>query len=181
MKRILLITIISIFTTGLMAQNQKIIGAGYFGNTVTYSGLVFEYEFNMVQNEKVSLPLRINSGFYVHKRYNTGVFAELSFGHRRQFKSGIFLEQYIGVGLIATFLNSDAVYSVDSQGNVAETSGYVATDFMPSLTLGIGYNLSKNTDKIKLLWLRPKIFWQYPHKTSSFYTPAIQIGYSFSL
>lgn len=181
MKRIyLFLTIVTVLPLMLNAQNKKIVGAGYFGNTATYPGLVFEYEFNMVQSEKASLPFRINTGFYVHKRYNAGVFADLGFGLRRQFNSGVFLEQFVGVGVLTTFLNSDAVYSVDDKGNVTEASRYAATDFMPSLTLGIGYNLSRNPEKIKLLWLRPKIFWQYPHKTSSLYTPAVQIGYSFS-
>lgn len=91
MKRIyFFLTILTILNVRLYAQNHKIVGAGYFGNTATYPGLVLEYEINMAQSEKASLPFRINSGFYVHKRYNTGVFADVEFGLRRQFKSGVF-------------------------------------------------------------------------------------------
>ena len=50
---------------------------------------------------------------------------------------------------------------------------------MPSLTLGIGYNLTdKSENTSNLIWLRPKLSWEYPHKTTASFSPALQIGFT---
>jgi hypothetical protein len=182
MKKIC-ITILAIVTISLttFAQRDSKIGGGYFGNTLTYPGFVFEYEIEQMHSEKASLPARFDIGFYIHPRYNTGIFANVNYGFRRYFSSGIFIEESIGIGVLSTFLNADAVYKVEENGDVRESSKYVTTDFMPSITLGIGYNFSKDAERKKLVWIRPQLFWQYPHKTSSMFTPALQVGYTFSL
>ena len=182
MKKTIYISLLLIFISNIaLSQKNKKIGGGYFGNTVTYPGLVFEYELEYMFTEKVSIPIRFDAGFYIHPRYNNGIFANINFGFRRYFDSGLFLEESIGAGLISTFVNSDAVYSVDINGNVTETSGYAATDLMPLINLGIGYNLGKSTETKKLIWIRPGMFWQYPHKTSSMYSPSVQLGYTMQI
>lgn len=163
------------------AQTDSKIGGGYYGNTVSYPGLVLEYELEQMFGEKASLPRRVDAGFYVHPRYNTGIFVNANYGFRRYFKSGLFVEESVGIGVLSTFLNADAVYSVGENGEVTESSRYAATDLMLPLTVGIGYNFSKDAERKKLLWMRPQLFWQYPHKTSSMFTPALQVGYTFSL
>ena len=182
MKNLSLIIIV-IFVTAYnsIGQNRFNLGAGYFGNTLTYPGLVLEAEWETNYTGKVSLPLRIDLGFYVHKRYNIGVFTDVNYGFRQYFKSGIYLEESIGVGVLTTFLSNDATYEVNSAGGISETSNFGSVDFMPSVTLGVGYNLTRRSDKTNLIWLRPKIFWQYPHKTTSTYNPGIQVGYTYTL
>ena len=66
MKKIY-ITIIGIFmaTAGLYAQTNLNIGAGYFGKHASYPGLVLEAEMEQMFSEKVSVPLRLDMGFYV--------------------------------------------------------------------------------------------------------------------
>lgn len=179
MKKIYLFFIlIAAFVFEINAQTNQKIGFGYFGNTLTYPGAVVEYELEKMFSEKASLPLRADVGFYYHKRYNTGLFADINFGFRRYFDSGFFLEESVGFGIISTFVSSDNVYTVDDEGNLAEASRYATTDLMSSITLGAGYNISKDKDKKKLIWVRPKIFWQFPHKTTSFYNVAVQVGYA---
>lgn len=84
----------------------------------------------------------------------------------------------MGFGILETFLNSDGTYEVDHEGNVTEVSAANPTDFMPSITLGLGYNLTRSSEKRNLIWIRPKLYWQLPHKTSSQYAAALQIGYA---
>lgn len=166
---------------GATAQTNFNIGGGYFGQTVTYPGLVIEAEVEKMFSENASLPIRVDLGFFVHPRHSYGLFLDLNAGFRRYYKSGIFLEESIGVGVLQSFLHSDGVYSVDDSGEVSEASRAVPVDFMPSLTLGIGYNLTQGSGKQNLIWVRPKIYWQLPHKTESTYTFALQVGFTHTI
>lgn len=179
MKKIYVI-IIGIFVglIGLDAQTHLNIGGGYFGKHGTYPGLVLEAEVEHMFSEKASLPLRIDMGLFVQPRHSTGVFLDLNAGFRRYFKSGLFLEESVGIGVLETFLQSDAVYQVDDAGNVSEDSRANPPVFMPSLTLGIGYNLTRGSGRQNLIWLRPKIYWEIPHWELSTYAFALQVGYT---
>ncbi|MDX1446574.1 hypothetical protein [Lishizhenia sp.] len=182
MKRIVYsLTLCVMFLAQAQAQVQQNVGVGYFGNTVTYPGLVLEYGLEKMFTAQASLPLRLDVGFYHHKRYNTGVFADVNLGFRRYYASGLFLEESIGVGWMSTFVASDEVFSINDAGELEEASRYASTDVMPSITLGIGYDLTRKSAAKHLIWLRPKIFWQFPHKTTSFYSVALQVGYTYHL
>ena len=172
----LFIALIS-FMPVMRAQTNLSLGGGYFGHFATHPGLILEFEVEQLYSEKASLPLRVDMGFYSQARYHDGIFLDVNYGLRRYFKSGLFLEESIGLGILQTRINSDAVYKVDDSGNATETGRFYAPDFMPSITLGIGYQLSEQNR----IWIRPKLFWQIPHKTSSNYHAAIQIGFSHQL
>jgi hypothetical protein len=161
------------------AQLNTKIGVGYFGNMITYPGLVLEYELEQQHSQWASTPFRINLGFYHHPRYQDGIFADINYGFRRYYKSNLFLEEGIGIGLLQSRLNSDGVYKVDDFGNITESSRWNTMDFMPSLTLGIGYRWTNPSGKKITIWIREKIFWQYPHKNTSVYSPVTQVGVSF--
>lgn len=182
MKKIY-ITIVGIFMAmlGLDAQTNLNIGGGYFGKQATYPGMVLEAELEHMFSEQASLPLRLDMGFYAHPRQSTGIFLDLNAGFRRYFKSGFFLEESVGVGVLETFLHSDAVYTVDDTGNVSETSRANPPQFMPSITLGLGYNLTQGSGKQNLIWLRPKLYWEVPHKTVSNYSFALQVGFTHTI
>jgi len=182
MKKIY-ITITGIFTAllGLDAQLNVNIGGGYFGKHATYSGLVLEAEVEHMFSEQASLPLRLDMGFYVHPRQSTGIFLDLNAGFRRYFKSGFFLEESVGVGVLETFLHSDAGYTIDDSGSVSEDSRANPPQFMPSITLGVGYNLTQGSGKQNLIWLRPKVYWEVPHWELSTYSFAIQLGFTHTI
>ena len=165
----------------ITAQTNINVGGGYFGHTVTHPGVVFELERERMFSENASLPVRLDLGFYVHPRNHTGLFLDLNFGFRRYFKSGLFLEESVGIGILQSFLHSDAVYQVDEGGRVSEASRAYSPDFMPSLTLGIGYNLTKGAGTQNLIWLRPKLYWQVPHKTTATFHPALQLGFTHTI
>jgi hypothetical protein len=182
MKKIYIsILLIHMAIMGLDAQRHVNIGGGYFGQTITYPGLVLEVEMEHMFSERTSLPLRMDVGFYVHPRQSTGVFLDLNAGFRRYFKSGLFLEESVGLGLLQSFLHSDAVYAVDDSGNVSETSRSNPPEFMPSVTFGVGYNLTQGSGKQNLIWLRPKLYWQVPHKTVSAFNFALQVGFTHTI
>jgi len=182
MKNIYLIIIAICFTSlGGFAQTHVNIGGGYFGQTITHPGFVMEAELEHMFSEHVSLPVRLDAGYFVHPRNHSGLFLDLNAGFRRYFISGLFLEESVGVGVLQSFLHSDAVYQVDESGNVSEASRANPVQFMPSLTLGIGYNLTKDSGTRNLIWLRPKLYWQVPHKTLSTYNFAVQVGFTHTI
>ena len=84
----------------------------------------------------------------------------------------------MGVGALQTFLHTDAVYQVDDSGRVTEGSTRNPVDFMPAVALGMGYNLSKGKEGRNLIWVRPKLFFQMPHKSFTNYHVALQVGYT---
>ena len=160
------------------ANAQLNFGAGYFGQTVTHPGIVLEMEYETYKSSTMSLPFRVDLGFYSHPRNHMGLFLDINYGFRRYFDSGLFLEESIGIGVLGSALN-DAVFKVDENGIVSEGSKLNPPQLMPSLTLGIGYNLTnKNENSMNLIWLRPKISWQIPHKTTASFSPALQIGFT---
>ncbi len=170
MKKQYILAILTLaFSTGAFAQTNFNLGGGYFGQTLSYPGIVLEGEIEKIYSEKASIPIRLDLGFFVQPRNSYGLFLDLNVGFRRYFKSGLFLEESIGIGILQPFLHSDGVYQVDDSGSISESSRINPVDFTPSLTLGIGYNLTQNKEKQNLIWLRPKIYWQLPYKTTSTY------------
>jgi hypothetical protein len=163
------------------SQTRVNVGGGYFGHTLSYPGIVLEAELEKMFSEKASIPVRADLGFYVHPRSQYGLFLDLNAGFRKYFNSGLFVEESIGAGILQAFLNSDDVYEVDDEGVVSEGSVRIPIDFMPSLTLGIGYNLTQGSGQQNLIWMRPKIFWQIPYKTQSAYNFALQVGFTHTI
>lgn len=182
MKNIFWISLALVFLfSSTHAQTNINIGGGYFGHTITHPGVVVEFELEKMYSEKVAIPIRIDLGFYSHPRNHDGIFLDGNFGFRQYYQSGLFLEESIGVGAMATFLNADGVFEVNENGNASEIGKFSTIDFIPSITLGIGYNLTKKKEVHNLIWVRPKIFWQIPHKTSSTFNPILQIGFTHQL
>ena len=182
MKKILYTAAILIACSSItFGQTRLNVGGGYFGHTLSYPGIVLEAELEKMFSENASIPIRTDLGFYVHPRNQYGIFFDLNAGFRQYFNSGLFVEESIGAGFLQAFLHSDGVYEVDDEGVVSEGSRSIPMDFMPSFTLGIGYNLSQGSGKQNLIWLRPKIFWQLPHKRLSTYNFALQVGYTHTI
>ena len=144
MKKLIILALCTVFfSPAVMAQQKINIGAGYFGHTLTHPGSVLEIEWEHTFTERASLPLRINVGYYNHNRYNTVILADVHAGFRQYLTPGFFLEESIGAGIFQGILDSDAVYQVDESGTVTEGSRILPVDLMPSITLGMGYHLTK--------------------------------------
>lgn len=179
MKKILVLACV-ILSLGAFGQMNKNIGGGYFGHTLTHPGIVLEFELEKKITEKMSLPFRFDLGYYRHPRNHDGLFFDFNFGSRRYFENGLFIEQSIGIGFLETIMNED-VFEVDDNGTVTSVSKFNEPDFMPSITLGLGYNMTKSKETLNALWIRPKIFWQVPHKSSAVFHPVVQFGFTHGL
>lgn len=156
------------------------LAAGYFGEVITYPGLVAEIEKEKIFLNKLSSFTRIDLGFYTHPRSHNAVFLDFNRGFRRYAGNGLFFEQSIGVGTLTSFYNEE-VWHIDDKGNAIKVSRFGNFSFMPSVTLGIGYSFRNSMERQKLIWLRPKIFWQIPYNNSALPHLALQVGYTFTL
>lgn len=163
------------------AQTKLNMGIGYFGETVTYPGVIGEIEYENFHTDKFSTPLRVNIGFYNHPRSHNAIFLDFHQGFRRYFKNqNWFFEQNIGIGTMLSFYNEN-VWHVDDDGNSALVSNTGNWDFMPSVTLGFGKNITPKKETAIYVWLRPKIYWQYPFNNLANVHTALQIGFSYNL
>ncbi|MFY0644323.1 MAG: hypothetical protein JXR19_07635 [Bacteroidia bacterium] len=158
------------------AQTSKALAVGYFGETLTYPGIVLEYEHEIIQSEKVSLVFRSDLGYYNHMRNHQAFFIDQHIGIRRNIGQRMFIEHSLGLGVMFPFLNAP-VYSVTEQGEVVESSKVMNPDFMPSFSMGLGYDFNSTTNR-DAIWVRPKMFWQYPYNTLALPHVAIQIGFT---
>ena len=179
-KKVIISVVLLCLSIVSFSQTKLNIGGGYFGETVTYPGIVVEFEYEKFHTEKFSTPFKVNVGFYNHQRNHNALFLDLHEGFRRYFKEGKwYFEQSIGLGLMLSFYNED-VWHVDDNGNVARVSNVGNLDFMPSVTFGFGYNLTQKKKSDNYIWARPKIFWQMPFNNLAYAHLALQIGYTYN-
>lgn len=182
MKKLSIIyTLIILASLHVMSQSKINIGAGYFGNTLVYPGLMVEGEMEFSATDVASIPLRISAGTYLQPRSHNGFFLDVGVGFRKYFRQGLFIEENIGIGVFDHFVHSDAAYRVEENGTVSETSRRMPASLMPSFTAGIGYDLTHGSGIRNLIWMRPKISWQYPVKNASIYSLALQVGYTHTI
>jgi hypothetical protein len=164
---------ISAFTN---AQSHISGGIGYFGENGINPGVVLEFEYEKMHSEKFSLPLRADLGTYFKEDYKA-FFIDIHKGFRTYFNSGLFIEQSIGVGLVGKNYQSNYWY-IDDYAISVPHGNTTVLGFMPSVTFGIGYNLSKEKEGNDLIWLRPKIYWDLGFRGLHLPYSAVQIGYT---
>ena len=177
MKRTIFILAIQAgFILTASSQSRFNGGIGYYGENVTHPGAVLEFEYEHFTADGFSLPLRADVGFHINPDYNAFTI-DVHKGFRKYFKQGLFLEQSIGVGVIAKSYKTD-YWFVDDYWQVVAHGNRSVWGFMPSVTLGAGYNISKDREGSELIWIRPKFYWDLGFR--ALYLPywALQIGFT---
>jgi len=164
----------TLFISTSQGQTKQAFGAGYFGELVTYKGFVFEYEVERMQSKNIALVSRSNLGFYKHPRSHSAWFIDQHLGLRR-YAGAFYFESAVGLGVMASRLN-EPVYEVNDKGEIEESGKWLNPDFMPSVTIGMGYQFG--AEQSSALWVRPKIFWQYPYNAIALPHLALQIGFT---
>ena len=177
MKKIILILVaIAAITSYAEGQTRISAGAGYYGENVTHPGLFLEFEYEKFHTESFSLPLRADLGFHFNPDY-TAMTLDLHKGLRKYFKSGIFFEQSVGVGIITKSFKTD-YWFYDDYANAIPHGNKLVLGFMPSVTAGLGYNFSKNDEGADMIWIRPKIYWDLGFRGLHLPYWALQIGFT---
>jgi len=172
-KHILILIAIAGFAVGASAQTHLKAGLGYYGESIVNPGVVLEFEYEKMQSEDFSLPLRVDIGFHSTPDFNA-FSIDLHRGFRKSYKSGLFIEQSIGIGMInKSFKNSNYWYA-DQYFSVVVHGNKSVWGVMPSVTFGAGYQLPNSG----ALWLRPKVYWDLGYRGLYIPYTAIQFGYT---
>jgi len=166
MKRLLIVFIMSFMLNQAFGQeatqNRVAINLGYFGETVLHPGMNLGIEYYPHQTDRHQMILAGNIGGYVHRRNNTSLFLRTQWGQRLNYKSGLFIDQFIGLGYLHQFVHGGDIYEVKPNGAVVETPNSGQPLVMPSISLGAGYSLAKNKAHSIKVYLRPELFWKAP-------------------
>jgi hypothetical protein len=180
---LLIVTLLGLQARGVAQSVQDEIspsrlraGGAYFGENVLHPGLVLEFEYEKGYTPMFSLPLRTNLGYYWNRDYSA-FFLDVHKGFRKYFRSGLFLEQSIGTGLILKSYGTEMWY-MDEYFNSVPHGNKPVLGFMPSVTVGAGYDLSRDRDRSGLLWVRPKIYWDLGFRKLHQPYFALQLGYT---
>lgn len=178
-KRIILIATIAILSTPSFGQYKLSAGGGYYGYNVSAPGFLLEFEYEKFYKDDFSSPLRADLSFISDSDYNA-VALDIHKGFRKHFSNGLILEQSIGAGLITSFYKSEYIWSYDDYTNVVFHYGKPHFGFMPSVMLGVAYNMTKNSEKDNIIWLRPKVYWNLGFRGLNMPYFALLVGYTYN-
>ena len=176
MKRVTILICFLFYSLFAVAQKRVNAGIGYFGENISNPGIVLEFEYEKMHALDYSIPIRSDLGFHSNSDFNAITF-DVHTGFRKYFESGLSLEQSIGVGLIAKNFKTD-MWFFDHYGYNIPHGGKTVVGFMPSVTMGAGYNIAKKKDGIDLIWIRPKVYWDLGFRPLNLPYWALQIGFT---
>lgn len=154
---------------------------GYFGETITHPGLNFGIEYYPFQSNKFQMILAANGGGYVHIRNNSAFFVRGQWGQRITFDSGVFVDEFLGLGYFHQFTHGGDNYEVLPNGAVVKTPNSGSPMIMASLALGTGYDFSKKTKWNVIFFFRPELFWKAPFNGYYLTNIALNTGFIFNL
>jgi len=165
----------------------------YYGEAIVHPGIRLGLEYQFWQKDKLKTKkngklVDVRNSFiwggnishYYHKRNHIGLLISADIGYRKVRKSGFKYEIYIGTGYLHTFLPNDT-YRVNNSGNVEKIPLAGQSNFCPSISYGIGKDLSFKKGK-KWSWhIKNHIFFQIPHNTSYLYHRSFEVGITYYL
>ncbi|MCH8902970.1 MAG: hypothetical protein IIA45_03535 [Bacteroidetes bacterium] len=166
-----------IFTSNSYSQILFSGAIGYFGENITSTGFVLEAEYEEFFRKYSSLPLRFDLGYYSGPDYNVALF-DVHKGHRKHYHLGYYFEESAGIGIMLTGYKGGTGVYVDKFGNTLLHGNVAQWSFLPSLTFGIGYNVTKKKKTQNLIWIRPKMYWNLGFRGIKQPYAALQIGYT---
>jgi len=146
-----------------------------------HPGLSGAVEQSLVGNHRYSLVATAKAGFYYHRYNNTGIFIMLQSGARYRIAGNFFIDNYVGVGYIHTFLNGGKAYIVDATGTVRRYHDRGNGHFMPSISPGISYQFRSPRLQSLRVFARSMIFWQIPFNRVSLVQYSLEAGVSCNL
>ena len=179
MKRSVFLILLLALIGESYSQSRLSAGIGYFGNNVIDPGVVIEFEAEKSLTEDFSLPLRADLGYFNSPDFRALVL-DIHKGFRKYLKSGFFFEQSIGIGITSSFYTVDGLFYDDNFGSVVRFREGANPGFTPSVTAGLGYNLGNKGGSHSLLWIRPKVYWNFGVRSLNLPYAALQVGYTYN-
>jgi len=171
------------FLGRLLAQEEKPLrlSIAYFGEMITHPGFEFGVERGILQSKRFELFWGGRLGMCTHRRNHTAVFLGVESGQRMLFPFGLFLDHKLGLAYLQSIPIGGPTYVVDAIGDVKEVRNLGRAHIMPSVTLGLGWDLEKHGLPPIRLFGRTQIFWQLPFNTTSLVHFGVLVGVSWRI
>jgi hypothetical protein len=84
----------------------------------------------------------------------------------------------VGVGLISKSFKEKNYWYYDTYMANIPHGNKLIWGFMPSVTVGAGYNLAAENEASRLIWIRPKVYWDLGFRGLELPYFALQVGYT---
>lgn len=162
--KICILTLILWFSLPGIAQQKTNLRytIGYFGEMLAHPGLNFGIEYATPQSQKHQMLLAANIGGYVHPKNNTSLFLRGQWGQRINFKTGYFINSYIGLGYLHQFVHGGESFQVQPNGAITKINDWGQPYFMPSIAIGNGWHFKREEKRPISFYLQPELFWKAP-------------------
>ena len=176
-KFVIFIFIGALGIINLPAQISFNAAMGFAGGSITSPGVVLEFEMEQKYNGNFSSPSRSDISFLTTFDYYA-LFADVHKGFREYFSSGLFLEQYAGIGISGKRYTNGEFWTIDEYSKIVSYDGQTIWGVIPSVTGGAGYNFSSNIGRKDMIWIRSKIYWDLD--TTNLHLPffMVQVGFT---
>ncbi len=161
----------------MQTNGQSLLNAevSYASENGAFHGVSLGLEHEKFFSENFSLPLKVSASYTVKADYNS-VSIELLKGFRRYFGNGFFAEQYLGLGMMANYYKVESIWYYDQFVNVVRFKDGANWGFMPSVSLGGGYNITHKKGTSNFIWVRPKVYWNFGLRGLAMPFSSVQIG-----
>lgn len=166
------------YSSGVVAQRDSVgsqrIGASYFSEGGLYPGFTLNYEKKLLANNVFQLLLAAKAGAYFHYQNHTGFFVMIQSGQRFRVYKQLYVEHFLGIGYLHSFLSGGDAFFVNAAGQVQKASNTGNPHFMPSVSAGLSYDHPGKHPFI--VFARPMLFWQIPFNNTSLIQYAFEVG-----
>ncbi|MCF2498883.1 MULTISPECIES: hypothetical protein [Dyadobacter] len=169
-----------LFCTGPQLLHAQSLRLGYFGETITHYGLRLAYEKPIAtsisaRNAKRILYGSLGVSGYRHPQNHIGLIVSPEVGFRRIGKKGALFEFALSPAYFRYFLEGKT-YEATSDGDFDRVRFAGGNAFMPTVSLGVGHDLSVRK-KVPLAWyVRLNLMQQRPYNTSNLIRFALEAG-----
>jgi hypothetical protein len=178
--------------TAIFGQTDRLtkgVSLSYFNDQLLNPGAQMGYEFPIRERFKEKnngkstireLVLKINMGFYTHKRNSTALLVNATIGYRFTTNSGLTIEPlHLGTGYLYRFLGADT-YSVTNNTVKKLKKVGNSTFMLPYLSLlGLGYDFRKKINLPLRAYFSIDPFLTYPVNTKTKLTLSIPVGFTY--
>lgn len=130
-------------------------------NTPLHPGLQIASDFHWKESKRFALYPTISIGYMLHQKLFQGVYANVELGFDYKSPLGINLKSKIGVGYLHTFSTRQEYQFRDGRYESKRDKGNPR--IMPSLTVGLGYNLKRNDPYSPEVFILYQSWIEYPY------------------
>ena len=148
----------------LLSQVEWNAGIGLIVDNESSIGVTLDVERNHKLSTSFSLPLKAQLGWSSNEDFR--MFSlEVHKGFRRTFLSGIYFEQWLGLGIAGRVYTLDDIWYYDKKGYEIRYKDGLNFDFSPSTSMGLGYEFQMTSGAVSRFWVRPKVFWNFSSRS----------------